>query len=85
MDFPQTLGPNWVYSIDEVKQSVELIIKNAVGSFLQDHILGTNISIHTDDPRMIEVSVQESLSRIKFIRVDSVRMVDNTLFIIITY
>lgn len=77
MDFPLSLSaPNsdFVYSLDEFKQVISLVLKEQVGNFLQSHSLGAQFSIHSSDETSIQVGIENTISNISGVEIDSIEV-----------
>ncbi len=63
MDFPLVLETcEFVDDVEQLKQSISLILKNVVGSFIQDFRIGALFDVHVFDYAMIHAGVYQSLS-----------------------
>lgn len=63
MDFPLILETcEFVDEVDQLKQSISLILKNVVGSFIQDHKIGALFDVHVFDYALIHAGTYQALS-----------------------
>lgn len=63
MDFPQFLETcAFVDEKAQIEQSISLLLKNVVGSFIQDHSIGALFDVHVFDYVMIHAGTYQTLS-----------------------
>lgn len=59
--------------LPELRQVIELLLRNSLGEFLQDASLGSMVSVHESTPR-IDYAVRTALSSVKGLKVDRVQL-----------
>lgn len=68
MDFPIRLidgiDQEFVYGLEELRQSIYLLLKTDFGTFLQSPALGNRASAHTSDMDVLEVGITRCIEQI---------------------
>lgn len=74
MDFPLKLNANstWVYGIEELKQNIYALLKDPIGSFMQDVALGAQFSVHASSNLDLEEGIRATLEQIPYIKINSI-------------
>lgn len=79
MDLPVLLEKlSFVSSLDELRQTIVVLLKNYRGSFLQDTAIGSFISVHATDVDEIEDSIHRTLEQIPDLVVNQVQVLDES-------
>lgn len=86
MDFPLDINKRGlVIGMDELQQTVEILLKTPKGEMLQSPTLGAEFSVHVGDVDVLEVGVRETLKQIPGVVVNSCSLQGDLVTVEITY
>ena len=86
MELPLNLEKcEFINGIEEVKQTLSLMLKNDLGSFLQSAEIGARYSVHSEDLIAIQLGIEATLRNFPAVTVNSVVVENNQFIVNITY
>lgn len=87
MDLPINLTANatFVTGVEELRQDLYLLLKEPIGSWYQSAKTGSRVGLHSSDAEMLRDSVKDTLKQILGIKVDTVQVVGDDVFIRLSY
>lgn len=87
MDLPLKLNGNatLVTGVDELKQSLYLILKNPIKTWYQSCSVGSRVALHSSDVMALKLDVQDTLKQLSGVTVVSVVVEDLYITIRLNY
>lgn len=79
MDFPIKLTSTspYVYGMEEFKNTIYVLLKNHLGTFIQSNQLGTRLDVHCPEPSDIKHSITDTLEQIPDTIVEDVQVLES--------
>ena len=79
MDFPRILTSYspYTYAMEEFKNTIYVLLKNHLGTFIQSNRLGTRLDIHCPEPDDVKYSIRDTLEQIPNTEVQDVQVLSS--------